>query len=350
MVESQLSYEKRLKDSDEVIQKWRGDAGVLKKKNSTINKECDELRKEIELLRSQQERFVETIKNNQKEMDDLKRDVQNRDTIIKGKEKMLTDLNKRAQELEKYKQALTHKMNELKMEIEPREVEIREKKERIFEMERELKNLQQNHLNAGLKLSELKDKYFGAEKELTIERVRAKIARKQLMRICSDIYEVSNYIQYPDKLKEEVMKLFHRHSNNPELKKTLTLDFDVHSEFNRQRNYFEKMVSDTKTKQTKKKSEYDTVKLLNENISLVTELNRLRKDFRDLQKENSDMHSLLGTSPRLMLPSIAKKKLEKAVASKVDIEKKFSDKINKMEEEINMLLEENQNLRMQIPK
>ncbi len=50
MVESQLSYEKRLKDSDEIIGRWRGDAGVLKKKNTTITKECDELRKEIEFM------------------------------------------------------------------------------------------------------------------------------------------------------------------------------------------------------------------------------------------------------------------------------------------------------------
>lgn len=82
MVESQLSYEKRLKDSDEVIGRWRGDAGVLKKKNSTISKECDELRKEIELMHSQQERFLEIIKSNQKDIDDLKHDVHTRDNVI----------------------------------------------------------------------------------------------------------------------------------------------------------------------------------------------------------------------------------------------------------------------------
>lgn len=348
MVESQLSYEKRLKDSDEIIGRWRGDAGVLKKKNAMISKESDELRKEIELLISQKERFQEMIKSNERQIEELKHDIQNRDSTIRGKDKALFDLGKRANELEKIKQALTHKLNELKMEIEPREIEIREKKERIFEMERELKALQQTHLHAGLKLSELKDKYFGAEKELTIERVRAKTARKHLMRICSDIYDVSNFIQYPDKLKEEVIKLFHRYSNNPELKKTLTFDSDVQKEFNRQREYFEKIIIDSKKKHVKKKSECDTVKLLKENVTLITELNRLRQENRGINRDNSEMQSILGISARQMLPSVAKKKLEKAVLDKDQIERMFKNKIEKLEEEVKILIEENQNLRIQM--
>lgn len=348
IVESQLSYEKRLKDSDEVIGRWRGDAGVLKKKNSTISKECDELRKEIELMHSQQERFQEIIKSSQKDIDDLKRDVHSRDNVIKNKEKMLADLNKRTQELEKYKQALTHKMNELKMEIEPRETEIREKKERIFEMERELKTLQQNHLQANLMLSELKDKYHGAERELKIERSRAIAARSQLTRICSEIYDVSNYIQYPDKLKEEVMRLHHRYSNSNELKKTLTLDADVQNEFNRHRDYFEKVITDSKSKQVKKKASGDNVKMLKENVELITELNRLRKEYRDTLKQNQEMQSLLGISTRTMLPSEAKKKLEKAIIEKESIESAYKDKIDRLEEEIQMLIEENHRLRSQL--
>lgn len=331
-----------------MIARWRGEAGVLKKKNSTINKECDELRKEIELLHSQQERFQDIIKLNQKDIDDLKRDVQARDNIIKNKEKMLSDLNKRTQELEKYKQALTHKMNELKMEIEPRETEIREKKERIFEMERELKTLQHNHLQAGLKLSELKDKYLGSEKELKIEKTRAKAARAHLMRVCSDIYEVSNFIQYPDKLKEQVMHLFHRYSNNLDLKKTLTLDADVQNEFNRHREYFEKVLNDTKTKQSKKKTESDSVRMLKENVELITELNRLRKEYRETMKQNHEMQALLGISTRCMLPSEAKKKLEQAIIDKDALDMTYKTKIERLEEEIQMLIEDNQKLRAQL--
>lgn len=358
MVESQLSYEKRLKDSDEIITRWRGDAGVLKKKNSNMGKECEDLRKEIELLRSQHVRFQDTIKMNQKQIDELKHDRSQRDNVIRDKEKQVAELNKRTQELEKYKLALTHKMHELKSEIEPREAEIREKKERIFEMERELKLLQQQQLHGGLKLSELRDKFLGSEKELKIERLRSRIARDQLTRICSDIHKVSNYIQQsPEKLKEQVIGLFHRYASDTELKKTLMLDIEVQNEFTRQREYFQKMLSNdspgTKAKRTLKKSQrlgmdHDTVKLLKENVTLITELNRLRVELSEKEKENDQMKSILGTSSRNMLPSIARKKLTKAATAKDEIHEGYKDIIGKLEEKVEILVAENQNLRLQI--
>lgn len=357
MVESQLSYEKRLKDSDEIITRWRGDAGVLKKKNNNMGKECEDLRKEIELLRSQHARFQDTIRHNQKQIDDLKHDRSQRDSTIKEKEKLLAEMNKRTQELEKYKQALTNKMHELKSEIEPRETEIREKKERIFEMERELKLLQQQQLNSGLKLSELRDKFLGSEKELKVERARSRISRDQLTRICTDIHKVSNYIQQsPEKLKEQVIRLFHRYANDTELKTTLQLDVEVQNEFARQREYYEKMsvgkqsASTTKLGKKSRNSglDHETVKLLKENVVLITELNRLRMDLSEREKENEQMKSLLGTSSRSMLPSIARKKLEKAATEKEQIHEKYKETIMKLEEKIEILVAENQNLRSQI--
>lgn len=356
-MESQLSYEKRLKDSDEIITRWRGDAGVLKKKNSNMSKECEDLRKEIELLRSQHARFQDTIRQNQKQIDELKHDRSQRDNTIKEKEKQVAELNKRTQELEKYKLALTHKMHELKNEIEPREMEIREKKERIFEMERELKLLQQQQLHGGLKLSELRDKFLGSEKDLKVERTRSRVARDQLMRICSDIHKVSNYIQHPpDKLKEQVIALFHRYANDTQLKKTLMLDIEVQNEFFRQREYFEKMLTNetsSSSKRVGKKTsqlgmDHDTVKLLKENVTLITELNRLRMELSEREKENEQMKSILGTSSRHMLPSIARKKLEKASTDKEEIHEKYKEVIGKLEEKIEILVAENQNLRSQV--
>lgn len=358
MVESQLSYEKRLKDSDEIITRWRGDAGVLKKKNSNMGKECEDLRKEIELLRSQYGRFQDQIKQSQKQIDELKQERNQRDNMIREKEKQVAELNKRTQELEKYKQALTHKMNELKSEIEPRETEIREKKERIFEMERELKLLQQQQLHGGLKLSELRDKFLGSEQELKVERIRSKNARGQLMRICSDIYKVSNYIQQPpEKLKEQVISLFHRYSNDLELKKTLQLDVEVQNEFLRQRDYFERMLNSdsasAKSKAVVKKAprlvmDNDTLKLLKENVTLITELNRLRTELKEKQNENDRMKSVLGISSRTMLPSITKKKLDKLSEEKDEIHKKYKEIIAQLEEKIEVLVNENHYLRSQI--
>ena len=266
----------------------------------------------------------------------------------------MAEMNKRTQELEKYKQALTNKLHELKSEIEPRETEIREKKERIFEMERELKLLQQQQLHSGLKLSELRDKFLGSEKELKIERMRAKIARDQLTRICSDIHKVSNYIQQtPEKLKEQVIRLYHRYANSTELKTTLQLDIEVQNEFARQREYYEKMSGKNSAsskkhgKPTNAGMDHETMKLLKENVVLITELNRLRIELSEKAKENDQMKSLLGTSSKNMLPSIAKKRIEKAAADNETIHEKYREVIGKLEEKIEILVTENVNLRSQ---
>jgi cell division protein FtsB len=98
----------------------------------------------------------------------------------------------------------------------------------------------------------------------------------------------------------------------------------------------------------KKKSECDIVKLLKENVTLITELNRLRQENRDMHRDNVEMQSVLGISSRQMLPSQAKKKLEKAVMDKDHVERMFKNKIDKLEEEVKILIEENQNLRIQL--
>lgn len=314
MVESQLSYEKRLKDSEEIITKWRGEASVLKKKNSNVTRECEELRKEVETLRSQKDKFQQNIRNYQKDAEDLKKEIQEREVTIKDKEKRLSDFQKKNQELEKFKQVLSHKVNELKAEIEPRENEIKERKEQIFEMERELKNMQKNNQRLNLKLSELKDKLIGTEKDLKNERSKNRAAKIQYTRVCGDICEISNSIQYPERLKEEVKRLYHRYANKPELKSSLSLDSEVQSEFNRQRDQLEKLLAEAKSKQVKKKDDTDTAKLLRENVALITELNHLRVELNDLRKQNAQMESVLGISGKNMPSSIAKRKLEKAVA------------------------------------
>ncbi|CRK95668.1 CLUMA_CG009126, isoform A [Clunio marinus] len=353
MVESQLSYEKRLKDSEEIITRWRGDAGVLKKKNSNMTKECEELRKEIELLRSQQSRFQDTIMQNQKQLDELRIERNQRDVTIKEKEKHMMEMMKQSQELETNKQILTTKMNELRNEIEPREVEIREKKERIFEMEREIKLLQQQQLNSGLKISQLRDKLLGSDKELKVEKTRSKNVRDQLTKICSDIHKISSFIQQsPEKLKEQVTALFHRYGSDAELQKTLLLDVEVQNEFARQREYYEKLL----TKQSSSKisggrskklsgSDHDTLKLLRENVTLITELNRLRTKLNDVEKENDKMKSILGLTTRHMLPSVARQKLDKAAIEKEEIHENYREIIEKLEEKLEKVIAENESLR-----
>jgi len=50
---------------------------------------------------------------------------------------------------------------------------------------------------------------------------------------------------------------------------------------------------------------------------LITELNRLRAELKDLQKVSTHMESILGISGKYMPTRLAKEKLNKAVAVRI---------------------------------
>lgn len=81
----------------------------------------------------------------------------------------------------------------------------------------------------------------------------------------------------------------------------------------RHREHFEKMLSDNKSKQVTKKTDPDSLKLLKENVSLITELNKLREQLHVKSKQNAQMEEILGVSSKYMPNKEARKKLEKAV-------------------------------------
>lgn len=314
MVETKLLYEKRLKEENDSMLKWRADAGVLDKKLISVSQNCDELEAEKEVLRSEHYKTLSVIRHFKKDVDELKKEIEDRDLSILEKEKRMNDLQKKNQELEKYKQVLNHKIVELKSQIEPREREIKEKKDQINDMENELENLEQSNSQLQLQLSELKDKYFSTEKELNLERNRCRNSRTQVARMCGDIFRVSGFLQEPIGLKTEVMKLYHRYADDKSLRKSLEQDAEVQNEFMRQRDYLEKQLDGYRQKENKTSDTSNRTKLVNENITLLTELNKLRTELKECHKNASHMESILGISKKFLPTSVARERLTKACA------------------------------------
>nr|XP_029708990.1 cilia- and flagella-associated protein 57-like [Aedes albopictus] len=347
-VELQLNYEKKLQEEEENCMKWRGEAGVLKKKFSTLSREAENYRKEIETLQYQHGKFQQVIKQHQRDIEDLKRDLADRESIIKEKERKLHEMNKKTNELEKYKQVQTHKINELKSQIEPKDREIKEKKEIIGEMEKKLEELQLNNKQLALQLQELRDKYYGADLELRKERNRFRSSKNQYQQVCREIYNVAGLIQKPDELKRGITDLCHRYSDDKELQKSLASSEDVQNEFLRQREHLEKLTKNAKMKSGQTKDTGETMKLMKENMELLAELNKLRELLNEKQRACTRMEALLGLSSKAISPREAKLKLEKAVADKDELENRHREQVTKLQEVIKSLSNENQNLRSEI--
>lgn len=210
MIEFQLQCEKKIKYENDAMLKWRADAGVLNKRFTSLSLELDKLKKGNATLLDEHYKTKTVIQNHLKDNQELKKEIEDRDSTIREKEKRVNELINKNQELEKYKHVMMNKIAELKEQIEPREREIKERKEQIAEMESELEGLEQNNIQSETQFSEFKDKYNGKEVDLKVERDRCRQLRTQIYRISTDIYKLSNCVQQPNILKDEVMKLYHR--------------------------------------------------------------------------------------------------------------------------------------------
>lgn len=124
-------YEESLTFEKQTNIRLRGEAGVMKKKYLTSQKEISAIHMEIIYLEAEQQKFKATIRSLEKEISDLKKEVNERDSTIQDKERKIYDLKRRDQELERFKFVLNYRIKDLKNQIEPRDKEIREKKEQI---------------------------------------------------------------------------------------------------------------------------------------------------------------------------------------------------------------------------
>lgn len=214
VIEIKMNYEKKLKDENESMQKWRADAGVLNKKLSVVSANCVSLEKEFRVLQNEHTRHENIIRQYEQDLKESRREVQERERNLVDKQTCYDESLLKYQELEKYRDLLLQKTTDLRSEIGPKEHEVQDKKHQIIDMERELEKLESNNVQMQLKVTQLLEKCHGLEVELKTEKRKFTASRGQIFKICRDIYNVSRYIQNVPKLKEEICALYRRWSHN----------------------------------------------------------------------------------------------------------------------------------------
>lgn len=283
MVATQTEYENKLTTERNETQMWRGKAGVLQKKYEAQCHEIETLLEEVETLKEEHIKSQMKMQKQLRNIEDLQKDISDRDYAIGAKEKRIQELLHKNQELDKYKQVLNHKIAELKAQIEPREFQINDKRKHIIEMEHELEGLNQNNIQLELQLKEMRDKYLSNAAELRTERHRAKSARECLNSICTDIFYVAGEVSTAEGLKKAVKELFHKHASDDELKRFVTLDAEVKDEFLRQRKQIESVLARYKSVAEDKSVQRKYDKLFNENCLLLEEIESLRIENKSLR-------------------------------------------------------------------
>ncbi|KAM5248101.1 cilia- and flagella-associated protein 57 [Ctenodactylus gundi] len=293
-------YEKKLRDEKEANLRLRGETGIMRKKFSSLQKEIEERTGDIENLRGEQVKLQGVIKSLEKDIQGLKREIQERDETIQDKEKRIYDLKKKNQELEKFKFVLDYKIKELKKQIEPRENEIKVMKEQIQEMEAELEKFHKQNTQLELTVTVLWQKLRATDQEVRKERQKEWDLEALVKRFKTDLHNCVAYIQEPQQLKEKIRGLFEKYVQRADMVEIAGMNSDLQQEYARQREHLERNLATLKKKVVKESELHrtDYVRIMQENVSLIKEINELRRELKFTRSQVYDLEAALKLSKK----------------------------------------------------
>uniref|UniRef100_A0A670IZG5 Cilia- and flagella-associated protein 57 n=1 Tax=Podarcis muralis TaxID=64176 RepID=A0A670IZG5_PODMU len=292
-----IKYERRLREERESNLRLKGETGIMRKKFNSLQKEIEERCSDIEAMKVEQQKLQGIIKALEKDIQGLKREIQERDETIQDKEKRIYDLKKKNQELEKFKFVLDYKIKELKKQIEPRENDIKAMKEQIQEMEGELERFHKQNTQLELNISELRLKLKATDREMHKEMQKERDMEALVKRFKTDLHNCVGLIQEPKKLKESIRDIYEKYVQKADMVEIVGVDTDLHQEYTRQREHLERNLATLKKKVIKEGEVHraDYVRIMQENVSLIKEINELRRELKVTRTQVLDLQSTLGT-------------------------------------------------------
>jgi len=338
-------YERRLRDEIETNMRLKGESGIMRKKFNSLNKEIDSKNDEIKQMLTEKSKLEHVIKSLDKDIHGLKKEIQERDETIQDKEKRIYDLKKKNQELEKFKFVLDYKIKELKKQIEPRENDIKAMKEQIQEMESELERFHKQNTTLELNIAELKQKLRSTDKEYQRERQRVRDSEAINKRMKTDIHNCVGLIQDPKGLKEAIRGVYEFHIRDDVAEAAAGMDHDIQKEYARQREHLERSVASLRKKLSKDSEIHraDNVRIMQENVSLIKEINDLRRELKITRMRLHDIESSLGSSKNTKSTAMTAQKRQETLAKIGEAEKQEAIKRHNLEEEAPRIIEMQRN-------
>ncbi|KAM4721643.1 cilia- and flagella-associated protein 57 [Rhinophrynus dorsalis] len=295
-----IRYERRLREERETSLRLKGESGIMRKKFTSLQKDIEERAADIEKMKVEQQKLQGVIKSLEKDIQGLKREIQERDETIQDKEKRIYDLKKKNQELEKFKFVLDYKIKELKKQIEPRENEIKEMKEQIQEMETELELFHKQNSQLDLNITELRQKLKATDNEMHKERQKVHDVEAVVKRFKTDLHNCAGFIQDPKKLKANIRDLYEKYVRDSDVKEIVGVDADIQQEYARQREHLERSLSTLQKKLVKDTEIHraENVRMMQENVTLIKEINELRRELKVSRTKVHDLESAFGLNKK----------------------------------------------------
>ncbi|KAG5320575.1 CFA57 protein, partial [Acromyrmex heyeri] len=350
ILEIRTKYENLLYEEKQISLKLKGEAGVMRNKFMASQRDIDDLKRQVNRVQSEYAQFYKNIQDLEKQIIDLKKEITEKDATIRNKEQQIYDIKRTNQELEKFKFVLNFKIDELRSQIQPRDQEIQELKDSIRNMEKELMSLQKTNEKLELQLHEEREKLRITRRETDREIHKNKRCQQLLRKIRIDILELSELIQEPNALKTAVTNLYHKYSADDEILRSRKADIDAQYEFIRQKDQLEKTIASLKKQMFQDTYTGDKeLRMTEENSMLIVELNALREELKQAQEQVLYMESLLGLTQKDVRPTEARKLLKQAFHGYQELQEKYMKQIQEYQQVISALKKDIKQLLSKIP-
>eukprot|EP00391_Amoebophrya_sp_Ameob2_P005860 CAMPEP_0178992180 /NCGR_PEP_ID=MMETSP0795-20121207/5960_1 /TAXON_ID=88552 /ORGANISM="Amoebophrya sp., Strain Ameob2" /LENGTH=1181 /DNA_ID=CAMNT_0020684011 /DNA_START=596 /DNA_END=4141 /DNA_ORIENTATION=+ len=287
-------YEYRLAQEKDDKVRLRGQAGIHRKhhedlKRQMLKKEA-ELKTHMEEAKKKQDRIVQL----NRERDHNLKEIRERDKTIHDKEQKIYELKKQNQELEKFKFVLDYKIKELKAQIDPKNDDIAAMKRDIQGMDTDLEDYHRKNKLLQQNITGLQSKQRGLVDEIVQQRRKLGSSKAFSAAFLNELREcyflnrtpnvgVAEFKQQFEKLVTKFTKLdpFELEAGGGEGSGASTSSASEKAEFTRQKEYLEKTIDGLKRALRKDSEKHRTtnMRILNEGVELVAEINTLRKEL-----------------------------------------------------------------------
>ncbi|XP_029815632.1 LOW QUALITY PROTEIN: cilia- and flagella-associated protein 57 [Manacus vitellinus] len=284
-------YEKQLSEEKESNTQLKGEIGVMNKRLNSLQKELKDRIRDIEEMRLEQQKLENIIRALEKDILALKTEIKERSDTILDKEKHIYDLKMKNQELQNFKFVLSFKIEEFKKQIESRENDIKTMKEQIQEMEEELGGFHKESTQLKLNITQLQQKLKASYREMDKERQKKQDMETVIKRFKADLHNCVGFIQDSRKMKDGIRELYSKYVQQSDVVEAEAVDTDLQKQYMKQQEYHERSLAVLKKKVLKDQEMHQAayMRLVQENVSLIKEINDLRQE---LKVANTQVHDL----------------------------------------------------------
>lgn len=162
-------------------------------------------------------------------------------------------------------------------------------------MEDELEQFRKESIELKLNITQLQKKQKATAREVHREVEKRQDMETLIKRFKADLHNCVSFIQNPRKMKESIRELYSKYAHQPDTVEAQAAEADLQQQYKKLQDYNERNLAVLRKKVMKDKEMQNTayMRIIQENVSLIKEINDLRQELRVAHAQVHDLQSAL---------------------------------------------------------